>query len=50
MKKGYMNAKSELLKYRSSHTFWATSNEQRTNGLQFVGYKGISVNAISLFI
>ena len=47
MKKGQMNAKSELLKQRSSQTFWATNSEQRTKGLQLVGCSGISVNAIS---
>jgi hypothetical protein len=45
-----MKAKSEFDKYLSSHTFWATNREHKTNGLQLVGYRGISVKAINLLI
>jgi len=45
-----MNAKSALLKYLSSHTFYATSSEHNIKGRQFVGYNGIPVKAINLFI
>ena len=41
-----MNAKSAFDRYLSSQTFWATKSEHSTNGLQFVGCSGISVNAI----
>lgn len=42
-----MKAKSELVRYLSSHTFCATNSEQSSSGLQLVGCSGISVKAMS---
>jgi hypothetical protein len=45
-----MKAKSAFVRYLSSQTFYATKREHSSIGLQFVGYRGISVNAINLLI